>query len=210
MHCTILVERRPVRAALLAFAVWAGASLLPSGARACACCTDIGQRHVAMDKLDAYKRDEIVRLRFAPTAELFTGNAEPGDIKGLRAVASSYNLKVDRTDDGIVFAFRDNRQHAGDLSLSWPELISIFEVDPRQDKRPGGLGPRLYKEWRVTGRMAGTGIFVPGNDDGARITLILHGGGNSCTGAEDFTAWTLRVDGPDAAYTFIGELEPLR
>jgi hypothetical protein len=105
---------------------------------------------------------------------------------------------------------RDKDGHSGTLSLTWPESVSVFEVDPRQDKHPGGLGPRLYKEWRVTGRMAGTGIFVPGNGDGARITLILHGGGNSCTSAEDFTAWTLRVDGPGAAYAFTGELEPPR
>jgi hypothetical protein len=202
--------RRLASAVLLAFAAWAGVSLLPSGAQACACCTDVGQRHVAMDKLDGYKRDEIARLRFAATATLFTGNAEPGDIKGLRAATSSYDLEVDRTDGGIAFTFRDDGRRSGTLSLSWPELISIFEVDPRQDRQPGGLGPRLYKEWRVTGRMAGTGIFVPGNGDSTRITLILHGGGNSCTSAEDFTAWTLRVDGPDAAYAFIGDLEAPR
>ncbi|HEX2888599.1 hypothetical protein, partial [Vineibacter terrae] len=155
-----------------------------------------------------YRRGEIDRLRFAPTAELVTGNAEPGDLKGLRATTSTYGLDVQRTADGVTFEFRDQDRRAGALSLAWPEMIAIFEVDPRQEKSPGGLGPRLYKEWSVTGRIAGTGIFEPGNGDGTRITLILQGGGNSCTSAEDFTEWTLTVAGPDAAYTFIGALLP--
>lgn len=197
-------------AARIAVAVWLVAFLVPSGVHACACCTEIGQRRVATDKLDTYRRGEIERLRFALTAELFTGSADLADLKGLRATTSDYNLAVQHKDDGVIFAFRDKDRHVGTLSLAWPDVISIFEVDPRQDKRTGGLGPRLYKEWSVTGRIAGTGIFEPGNGEGTRITLILQGGGNSCTSAEDFTDWTLVVSGPNAAYTFIGALQPPR
>lgn len=194
----------------IAVAAWVAAATIPDSAHACACCTDVGQRHVATGKLDAYKRGEIDRLRFSPTAELVTGNAEPGDLKGLHATTGTYGLDVQRRADGVTFEFRDQDRRAGTLSLAWPDMISIFEVDPRQEKSPGGLGPRLYKEWSVTGRIAGTGIFEPGNGDGTRITLILQGGGNSCTSAEDFTEWTLVVAGPDAAYTFIGALLPPR
>ncbi len=194
----------------ISLALWVGASLIPSGAHACACCTDTGQRYVATEKFEDRRRDEVSRLRFAPTAEFFTGNADLEDLKGLQATTSSYDLKVRHKDNDIVFEFHDKGKSAGILSLAWPELISIFEVDPRTDKRSGGLGPGLYKEWSVTGRMVGTGIFVPGNDAGTRITLILHGGGNSCGGADDFTAWTLVVAGPNAAYSLIGELLPPR
>lgn len=190
------------------FVAWAALVLLPSPAHACACCTEIGQRHVATDKLEGYRRDEIARLRFAPTATLFTGAADPQDLKGLQATTSSYDLEVRRTGGDIVFAFRDNGKPSGTLALTWPEQMSIFEVDPRTDTREGGLGPRLYKEWRLTGKLVGTGIFAPSNHDATRITLILQGGGNSCTSAEDFTAWTLVVDGPNAAYSFLGAFVP--
>ncbi|HKU99708.1 MAG TPA: hypothetical protein VJR58_30720 [Vineibacter sp.] len=199
------------RLAAIGIAAWVAVSVIPSGdAHACACCTDIGQRRVATDKLDTYRRGEIDRLRFAPTAELYTGSAGPEDLKGLRAATTDYGLEVRQQDDGIIFELRDKDQRAGTLSLVWPDVISIFEVDPRQDKRAGGLGPRLYKEWSVTGKITATGIFEPSNDGGTRITLILQGGGNSCTGAEDFTDWTLSVDGPNAAYSFIGALLPPR
>ena len=210
MPSDTLIRRNRRTAILIAVAAWVVVSVVPSCGHACACCTDIGQRRVATDKLDAYRRGEIDRLRFAPTAELYTGSAGLEDLKGLRATTADYSLEVQQGDDGVTFDFRDKDKRAGTLLLAWPDVISIFEVDPRQDKRPGGLGPRLYKEWSVTGRIAAAGIFEPSNDDGARITLILQGGGNSCTGAEDFTDWTLVVDGPNAAYTFIGALLPPR
>lgn len=208
MPANTLIRRHQAMAILAAVAAWIAVSLFPSSGHACACCTEIGQRHVATDKLDAYKRGEIERLRFAPTAELFTGSAGPEDFKGLRATTSDYGLEVRQQGDGVIFEFRDKDKPAGTLSLAWPDLISIFEVDPRQDKNPGGLGPRLYKEWSVTGKISATGIFTPSNSEGTRITLILQGGGNSCTGAEDFTDWTLVVSGANAAYTFFGTLLP--
>jgi hypothetical protein len=210
MHSDTLMRRGHGLGLRIAFAVWASASLVPSGAHACACCTDTGQRYVATETFDDRRRDEISRLRFAPTAELRTGNADLQDLRGLRATTSSYDIEVLHRDDGVVFEFRGKDRSAGTLSLAWPDLISIFEVDPRRDTRPGGLGPQLYKEWSVTGRVVATGIFVPSNDVGTRIALILHGGGNSCGGVEDFTGWTLVIDGPNAAYSFIGELLPPR
>ncbi|MBR1198611.1 hypothetical protein JQ634_17720 [Bradyrhizobium sp. AUGA SZCCT0240] len=38
------------------------------------------------------------------------------------------------------------------------------------------------------------------------LTLILQGGGNSCTSGVDFTHWTLVMQGPKASYTLYGNL----
>ena len=87
-----------------------------------------------------------------------------------------------------------------------PDTISIFEVDPRTDPKQGGTGPALYKEWIVSAKVSGTGIFAAGVRGNARVSLILHGSGNSCTGPENFGHWTLEVKGPNADFSFIGEL----
>lgn len=38
------------------------------------------------------------------------------------------------------------------------------------------------------------------------LTLILQGGGNSCTSAIDFSHWTLVMQGPKANYMMFGDL----
>jgi hypothetical protein len=47
---------------------------------------------------------------------------------------------------------------------------------------------------------------MSGRGAAAQATLILHGGGNSCTSAYDFTRWTLRVKGKGISFTFLGDL----
>ena len=84
--------------------------------------------------------------------------------------------------------------------------VAIFSVDPRLDEREGGLGPSLFKEWKLTSDVAGTGIFAPGMGKGQRLTLILHAHGNNCTGADMATHWTLIVHGPRAQYHLFGKL----
>jgi hypothetical protein len=84
-----------------------------------------------------------------------------------------------------VFDFRDKNGRTGTLTLPMPDTISIFEVDPRTDPKEGGTGPRAYKEWIVTAKAGGTGIFAAGLRGNARVSLILHGSGNSCTGPRE-------------------------
>ena len=102
-----------------------------------------------------------------------------------------------------VFDFRDKAGGLGTLTLALPATVSIFEVDPRRGERPGGQGPTLYKEWKLTSAAAGTGIFAPGVGSGQRITLILQGHGNSCTSSSDFTHWSIVISGPKAQYTVV-------
>jgi hypothetical protein len=42
------------------------------------------------------------------------------------------------------------------------------------------------------------------------VTLILQGGGKSCTTAIDFSHWTLVMQGPKANYILFGDLVTTR
>jgi hypothetical protein len=116
-------------------------------------------------------------------------------------------VTVTRLKDRTTFALRDTKDRAGTLSLVRPQTISIFEVDPR-DTEDSGTGPNLYKEWTITTRATGDGIFRASTGPNRRITLVLHGRGNSCTDASSFKHWTLLVHGGGTGrYTFYGDLD---
>jgi hypothetical protein len=184
-------------------AMWLFASV--EQALACACCTNAGQRNVSTAKFDSGKREEIGRLRFGPTAQLFLGERDPDSIKGITTPSESYELRVSQDKDRLIFALRDKAGRAGALTLAFPESISIFEVDPHGNP-DRGQGPSLYKEWKLTSKVAGIGIFAPGARSDQRMTLVIHGSGNSCTSSDDFTHWTLVIFGPAAEYSLFGEL----
>jgi hypothetical protein len=193
--------------------VWCGLALgvvlIASGvgeAQACACCTNQGQRYTGVQKLDAGRREQLGQLRFNAAATLYTGERDTADIKGIATPASDYEMHVAQEGSRWAFDFRDKNGRTGTLTLPMPDTISIFEVDPRTDPQEGGTGPALYKEWIVTAKAAGTGIFAAGVRGNARMSLIVHGGGNSCTGPENFGHWTLEVKGPNADFSFIGDL----
>lgn len=187
-------------------AVLASLFLSLQDAHACACCTNTGQRHDAVETLDSDRLDEIGRLRFGPVAQLFTGEADPDMIEGIATPSSRYNLRVAQEKDRWVFTFRDKSGRSGTLVLAMPKSISVLAVDPCSGEREGGTGPSLYREWKLTSRAAGTGVFAPGMGKTQRITLVLQGHGNSCASASDFTHWTLAVSGPVARYHLFGAL----
>lgn len=184
-------------------------ALAQSGmAAACACCTSTGQRFVESVKIDQYRMSVVRELRFAKATNLFVGEAEPADVKSIANPSEKYSLAVTQQKDRFVFTFRDDKKNEGTLTLALPDAISVFEVDPRDPERPGGPnGPTLYKEWRLTAPFSGTGIFKAGNGGYQRITLIVHGRGNSCSDSSQFTGWTISVYGPLGNYLFFGELE---
>lgn len=176
-----------------------------TAAWACACCTNQGQRYVGIAKLDSTLREEISRLRFMADAELYTGERDTSDIKGIANPSDKYELHVSQEASRWVFSFRDKAGRAGTLTLAIPATVSIFSVDPRLDEREGGTGPSLFKEWKLTSNAAGTGIFTAGMGSGQRITLIVQAHGNNCTSADMATHWTLMVHGPKAEYHFFGK-----
>lgn len=190
-------------AAGLAFAATA-ASL--SSALACACCSFTAQRIVEVQKIDARITAQLEQLRFRNAAKLAVDERYDDAIAGLDDPVEDFTVTVTRLKDRIAFALRDEKGRAGTLSLVKPQTISIFEVDPR-DTADTGAGPNLYKEWKITTNVAGDGIFRGSVGPNRRITLVLHGRGNSCTEASDFKHWTLLVHGRGTqTYTFYGEL----
>jgi len=173
---------------------------------ACACCTNLGQRNVGVEKLNAYKIGVLEELRFTTTAKLFTGEAEPSDTKGISSPASSYELKAGWLKDQLTFTFRDETGKSGTLSLRRPDAVSIFAVDPRIQDEEGSQGPALYKEWKFTSKPTGSGIFNVGLGANQLLTVIFQGRSNSCTSADDFSHWTLVMQGRKANYMFFGRL----
>ena len=96
-------------------------------------------------------------------------------IKGIVDPAERYSMEVARDRDSVIFSFRDKGRRAGTLNLRVPAAMSRFEVDPRDGQREQGGGVRLYKEWKLSSKMAGTGIFEKGNGNGQFITLDSSG-----------------------------------
>ena len=180
--------------ALISVATW-------QSALACACCSATGERTDLVTKLDANRADQLGQLRFDPAATLFLGEADPESVKGIATPSEKYQLQAAWQGNRLVFSFRDNAGRSGTLSLTRPATIAIFHVDQR-DQPDAGLGPVLYKEWRLTSPAIGTGVFTPGL--GATQTLVLQGRGNNCTSAENFTHWMLVMSGPKAKYHFFG------
>jgi hypothetical protein len=172
---------------------------------ACACCADAGSRVVTVEKLDAPRLDKIDQLRFGKTAELFVGEGDVNAVKGIASASEHYDLEVARQRDGLIFAFRDKAGRVGTLILHMPTVISVFEIDPRDGQQQEGGGVRLYKEWKLSSIMKGTGIFRVPNATNQFITLILQGRGNFCS---EFTHWTLVINGPVADYLLFGDLIP--
>jgi hypothetical protein len=195
----------PLAALVLAIVAALLALAVPQHAFACACCTNYGQRNVDVVALDSGKRAELENLRFADKAQLFVGEGDPDTVKGIASPAASYALKAAWRGNQLVLDLRDAAGREGTLTLSVPGKVSIFEVDPR-DSPDQGTGPALYKEWKLTGKAAGSGVFVAGSGSKQLLTLIVQGRGNSCTSANDFAHWTLVMEGPKANYTLFGDL----
>ncbi len=191
----------------LALLLGLGCGLLlgATSALACACCTSQGQRTVGVAKLNSALSEEIGRLRFIAEAELYLGERDTADVKGISTPSGKYELHVAQETKRWIFSFRDKAGHSGTLTLALPETVSIFAVDPRLDEREGGTGPSLFKEWKLTSAATGTGIFSPGAGKGQRIALILQAHGNNCTSADMASHWTLVGFGPKRQYHFFGK-----
>jgi hypothetical protein len=66
---------------------------------------------------------------------------------------------------------------------------------------------RLYKEVRLTGKLAGNGIFESGINNDSRYKLILQGRGGYCLDSHDFQHWILEISGPQSSYSFYGSFK---
>ena len=183
------------------------ACVASDAALACACCSNRASRYVAIEKLSGFRLGEIERMTFASDAFLADGAGDhPVEFQ---QIGTTFQLSVARTKSEIVFSFRGQAGRTTALTLAVPESISIFEIDPR-DGKDEGLGPVLYKEWRLTGNATATGALRPLLEKSRTVSLILHGRGRGCTEAADFTEWTLLIGGPSGGITLYGSLTPAR
>ena len=188
-------------------ALWLSAFVGVETAQACACCANDGQRYVEVMQLDSERRAQVTAVRFAKEAKLYVGEAGPEIVQGIVKPSETYAIDVTWESGRALFALRDDAGHEGTLTLTVPDKITIFEVDPRDGNTEAGGGPLLYKEWKLTGAVTGAGVFNTGTAKGQLLTLILQGRGNSCTTAADFTHWTLVMQGEKGNYTLFGALE---
>ena len=174
-----------------------------SRAEACACCSDPGMRVEAVVKVTDFHRTQLRGLEFEPEAELYLTDAGEDAVKGISAVADKYALSVKMDDQRWRLTLKTEDGKSGTLTLPLPAKLGTFQVDPRDGRKSGGGGPLLYKEWRMDGVPAATGIF---HKNAARFSLVLQGHGNRCDGGDDFSHWRLEVTGKNITYALFGSL----
>lgn len=186
--------------------ILASSLLIPTRVLACACCADPGEYRISFSTPRADQLDLMRRLRFGPTAGLFSTAAGPEEnARGLNRAADSYAINGSPFGRLWKLMFRDGSE-SGALSLPLPAKLLSYRADIHDGQLGGGGGPLLYKEWRFEGPASGTGFFRSGLVAPAKYFLVLQGRGNNCDNAEDFTHWRLEIRGRKAAYAFHGEL----
>lgn len=189
----------PYLAALIA------STSLSTQALACACCSDTGQRIEQTQQTDSYSRDELAAVRIAPQARLYADAGFPDTVSGIQdPLADAYAVTVTKRPAEWQFDIVDAKGRKGSLLFPLPKQFTRFEVDTKGLSAPDtGNGPVLYKEWRMHGITKLSGILA-GNGVWAHARIIMHGEGNACTAAPNFTNWTLSVTGKDIRFRFLG------
>lgn len=191
---------------LFLLAVLASLLLLPSQARACACCSNPGDYHIGFGRPSADELSLMRQVRFGGTAQLYLTEVDLEEsAKGLAHRAESYSLDGSLVGNAWKLTFRDGN-NSGTLSLPLPAKMLSYTADIRDGQTSAGGGPLLYKEWRFEGQVSGTGFFRAGITAPTKYFLVLQGRGNGCQSAEDFSHWRLKITGKKADYAFYGEL----
>ena len=183
-----------------------GVALLawPAQALACACCATKGDYTFATEAIKQFEVSELVRLKFAPKANLRMGPAFPEDVKGLKHVAPSYALTQFRHGLIWVLTLKDGKGHSDTVSFVLPRKAAKLAADVQDGKASPGGGPLLYREWTLRGKLSGTAPTAP-----ATFRLILSGRGNACMNAHDFRSWILQASGPKVGFTLYGKFVPV-
>ena len=176
----------------------------PANAHACACCATAGIWSEYTDSLENYDVEQLNKLQYSPTAKLVVGAAGFATIKGLASESETYTLSHSKNNRSWNFRLTDTKGKAGNLSFSLPPQKTEFGTD-FYDKPVADY--RLYKEVRLTGKLAGNGIFESGINNDSRYKLILQGRGNHCLSSDDFKHWILEISGPQSSYSFYGSFK---
>ena len=176
----------------------------PANAHACACCATAGIWSEYTDSLENYDVEQLNELKFSPAAKLVVGAAGLEENKGIADPSETYTLSHSSNNRSWNFHFTDTKGKAGNLSFSLPPQKTEFGTDfydkPVADER-------FYKEVRLTGKLAGNGIFESGINNDSRYKLILQGRGGYCLDSHDFQHWILQISGPQSSYSFYGSFK---
>jgi hypothetical protein len=181
-------------------------------AHACACCVSQAERFEGSRALEPYEKEELGKIKLAANARLSLNEAGFNDVKGIDRPTEEYKVALVKALARWTFTFTADDRRLGRLVLPAPKSARFFEIDPRipfdrSEKSPAQVNTVwLYKEWRFEHPLTASGFFAAVKD--AKMTLVLHGRGNHCFSAEDFTHWTILVQGRNARYTLYGELVP--
>ena len=176
-------------------------------ASACACCSEPGVWYERTDRISEYETSEIDRLRFDAVASTYMTDAGEDMLEGVSNPAEEYAFSLTKRQRRWVLNFKDKEGRTGTLSFTLPASIVEFAADINDGQQSGGGGPLLYKEWRLTGPVTGTGVFRKGSTPQTKFRLVFQGRGNSCTSAEMFDNWKLQIFGPRASYQFYGKFK---
>lgn len=179
-----------------------------AAAIACACCSEPGVWYERTDRISEYEITEIDRLRFDAGAAIYMTDGGGEDmVRGISnpVLYEEYALTLTKRQRRWTLSFKDKAGRTGALSFTIPNSIVEFAADINDGEQSGGGGPLLYKEWRLTGPVTGTGVFKKGSTPQTKFRLVLQGRGNSCTSAEMFDGWRLQIFGPRASYQFYGK-----
>ena len=183
-----------------------------TAAHACACCGEPGTRSeitIALDE-DSFQGEVVRSVRLAGQARLYLDAADWEVVRGVdnpdRSDRYAVGLQRDRTE--WTFTFRDGAGNAGTIALALPSTFESFHADTRPGEVQKVEAIQVYKEYRLTGRMTGTGMFAikPSAQAETQATLILHGHGNQCPSVDQFHHWTLEARGPETRFRFYGPL----
>ena len=184
--------------------------LAPEGVTACACCAEEGTRYDDTRRMEEFEASILENIKLAPRAELYMTEAgEDVNGKGIAADMSYpwvYTISLLPKDKQWELTFKNRRGQTGKLTLMLSDNLNVYKVDMRERKR-SAASAMLYKEWRLKGEVKGTGIFQRGLAPGGTFRLVLQGRGNSCDDASDFNHWVLQVTGPEADYSFYGNVK---
>lgn len=181
-----------------------------NAAHACACCSQAGQRYDATNEFGSFEQEILQAIKFKSTAELF-GSAD--DAFGLidPTIEEDENLlefaMVSTITPGLLtFRLSHAGKTRGTIRFPMPQRKAEFLVDIRDGKSSEGHhGPSLYKEWRFNGNATLSGLAKQGTHK-AKIELILQGRGISCPTVEDFSHWSMAIDGENVQFRLTGAL----
>lgn len=183
-------------------------SVLPAArASACACCSEPGVWYERTDAVSSYELSEINRLRFDAVAHTYMTEAGEDSIEGIRNPSDEYSMTLSKRQRRWELRFRDKQGRTGTLAFNVPASLVEFAADIHDSQESSGGGPLLYKEWRLTGAVTGTGAFKGGSTPQTKFRLVFQGRGNFCTSAETFDNWQLQIFGPRASYSFYGKFK---